>query len=68
MPPRSDLYQPQWTLVEALRLFLAPHKGETVTMTEAEVRRITGMGNAIRPALREAGFVNPREGVWVRPA
>ena len=68
MPRDSELFAPQWTLVEALEIFAENHPGEELTMTETDVRRITGLGNAIRPALRASGWQNPRPGVWVKPA
>ncbi|MHA6262490.1 hypothetical protein ACXYMO_04750 [Arenibacterium sp. CAU 1754] len=68
MPPLGTLFDPWRDLVDALGMFAANHPGEELTMTESDVRRITGMGLAIRPAFREAGWLNPRPGVWVRPA
>ncbi|WP_323783252.1 hypothetical protein [Thalassovita sp.] len=68
MPRNAELFAPHWTLVDALNIFAENHPGEELTMRETDVRQITGMGIAIRPALREAGFLNPRPGVWVRPA
>ncbi|TMV06317.1 hypothetical protein FGK63_14255 [Ruegeria sediminis] len=68
MPRDAEIFAPLWTLVDALNIFTENHPGEELTMTEIDVRRITGMGIAIRPALRKAGFLNPRPGVWVRPA
>jgi len=68
MPPLGTIFDPWRDLVGALTIFAENHPGEELTVTETEVRRITGMGNAIRPALRAAGFLNPRPGVWVLSA
>jgi hypothetical protein len=62
------MWDPRWTLYDSLRIFAEKHPGEELVLTEAQIYRITGMGVAMRSALRKAGFVNPRRGVWVRPA
>lgn len=68
MMPRGTLYSAQWTLFDALSVFAANHVGEELVLTEADICRITGIGVAMRSALRKAGFANPRDGVWVRRA
>lgn len=69
---RGTLYSAQWTLFDSLMIFAEAmsekHPGEEQVLTEAAICRITGIGVAMRSALRRAGFESRPKGVWVRRA